>query len=249
MSFNNTYLQSNLDITVTTGNPDQYLVSNQPLKIEISASVEEGDGFSPLANAQISLAITVGNEVTNLTGTTDSNGEWTPIDASTLGDSSIPTAFLTFSSTYGETLSLHAAMANIEPTDVQPILGNSAQLNMSSGIDALLSGPTSVDKDSNDAIDLNITLTANDVNDLAQQNSLEGTTIHWTAFNESDIAINSGTETISLGKIRVVSEFENATYLQFNVSTVDRNWFGTLTHTTQLNAHVCLLYTSPSPRD
>tara|TARA_Y100000994_G_scaffold51536_1_gene40953 strand:+ start:492 stop:4802 length:4311 start_codon:yes stop_codon:yes gene_type:complete len=238
VSFNNTYLQSNLDITVTTGNPDQYLVSNQPLKIEIDASVEDGSGFSPLANAQITLAITVGNEVMNLTGTTDSNGEWTPIDATTLGDASIPTAFLTFSSTYGETLSLHAAMANIEPTDVQPILGSSAQLNMSSGIDALLSGPTSIDKDSNDAIDLNITLTANDVNDLAQQNSLEGTTIHWTAFNESDIAINSGTETISLGKIRVVSEFENATYIQFNVSTDDRNWFGTLTHTTQLNAYV-----------
>ena len=109
---------------------------------------------------------------------------------------------------------------------------------MSSGIDALLSGPTSIDKDSNDAIDLNITLTANDANDLAQQNSLEGATIHWTAFNESDIAINSGTETISLGKIRLVSEFENATYIQFNVSTYDRNWFGTLTHTTQLNAYV-----------
>ena len=238
VSYNNTYLQSNLDITVTTGNPDQYLVSNQPLEIEISASVEDGSGFSPLANAQITLAITVGNEVTNLTGATDSNGEWTPIDASTLGDASIPTAFLTFSSTYGEILSLSAVMANIEPTDAQPILGNSAQLNMSSGIDAILSGPTSIDKDSNDAIDLNITLTANDVNDIAQQNSLEGTTIHWTAFNESDIAINSGTETISLGKIRVVSEFENATYIQFNVSTDDRNWFGTLTHTTQLNAYV-----------
>ena len=238
VSYNNTYLQSNLDITVTTGNSDQYLVSNQPLEIEISASVEDGSGFSPLANAQITLAITVGNEVTNLTGATDSNGEWTPIDASTLGDASIPTAFLTFSSTYGEILSLSAVMANIEPTDAQPILGNSAQLNMSSGIDAILSGPTSIDKDSNDAIDLNITLTANDVNDIAQQNSLEGTTIHWTAFNESDIAINSGTETISLGKIRVVSEFENATYIQFNVSTDDRNWFGTLTHTTQLNAYV-----------
>ncbi len=238
VSYNNTYLQSNLDITVTTGNSDQYLVSNQPLKIEISASVEDGSGFSPLANAQITLAITVGNEVTNLTGATDSNGEWTPIDASTLGDASIPTAFLTFSSTYGEILSLSAVMANIEPTDAQPILGNSAQLNMSSGIDAILSGPTSIDKDSNDAIDLNITLTANDANDIAQQNSLEGTTIHWTAFNESDIAINSGTETISLGKIRVVSEFENATYIQFNVSTDDRNWFGTLTHTTQLNAYV-----------
>ena len=238
VSYNNTYLQSNLGITVTTGNPDQYLVSNQPLKIDISASVEDGSGFSPLANAQITLAITVGNEVTNLTGATDSNGEWTPIDASTLGDASIPTAFLTFSSTYGEILSLSAVMANIEPTDAQPILGNSAQLNMSSGIDAILSGPTSIDKDSNDAIDLNITLTANDANDIAQQNSLEGTTIHWTAFNESDIAINSGTETISLGKIRVVSEFENATYIQFNVSTDDRNWFGTLTHTTQLNAYV-----------
>ena len=238
VSYNNTYLQSNLDITVTTGNPDQYLVSNQPLEIEISASVEDGSGFSPLANVQITLAITVGNEVTNLTGATDSNGEWTPIDASTLGDASIPTAFLTFSSTYGEILSLYAVMANIEPTDAQPILGNSAQLNMSSGIDAILSGPTSIDKDSNDAIDLNITLTANDANDIAQQNSLEGTTIHWTAFNESDIAINSGTETISLGKIRVVSEFENATYIQFNVSTDDRNWFGTLTHTTQLNAYV-----------
>ena len=238
VSYNNTYLQSNLDITVTTGNSDQYLVSNQPLEIEISASVEDGSGFSPLANAQITLAITVGNEVTNLTGATDSNGEWTPIDASTLGDASIPTAFLTFSSTYGEILSLSAVMANIEPTDAQPILGNSAQLNMSSGIDAILSGPTSIDKDSNDAIDLNITLTANDANDIAQQNSLEGTTIHWTAFNESDIAINSGTETISLGKIRVVSEFENATYIQFNVSTDDRNWFGTLTHTTQLNAYV-----------
>ena len=238
VSYNNTYLQSNLDITVTTGNSDQYLVSNQPLEIEISASVEDGSGFSPLANAQITLAITVGNEVTNLTGATDSNGEWTPIDASTLGDASIPTAFLTFSSTYGEILSLSAVMANIEPTDAQPILGNSAQLNMSSGIDAILSGPTSIDKDSNDAIDLNITLTANDANDIAQQNSLEGTTIHWTAFNESDIAINSGTETISLGKIRLVSEFENATYIQFNVSTYDRNWFGTLTHTTQLNAYV-----------
>lgn len=238
MSFNNTYLQSNLDITVTTGNPDQYLVSTQPLKIEISASVEDGNGVSPIENAQITLAITVGNEVTDLIGTTDANGEWVPIDASSLNEPSLPTAFLEFSSTYGETLSLSATMSAIETTDVQPILGTSTHLNLSSGIDALLSGPTSITKDSNDAIDLNITLTATDVNDIAQQNSLEGTPIHWTAFNESDVAINSGTETISLGKIRLVSEFENATYIQFNVSMNDRNWFGTVFHTTLLNAYV-----------
>ena len=237
VSFNNTYLQSNLDITVTTGNPDQYLVSTQPLKIEISATVEDGTGFSPLGNAQITLVITAGNEESTLSGTTDVSGIWTPVDVTSLHDIAAAT-FLDFSSTYGENLTLDATMAAIEPTDVQPILGNSVQSNMSTGISALLSGPTDIDKDSNDAIDLNITLTANDADDIEQQASLEGTSIAWTAYNESDVAINSGIETISLGKIRVVSEFENTTYIQFDVMTNDRNWFGTLSHTTLLNAYV-----------
>ena len=237
VSFNNTYLQSNLDITVTTGNPDQYLVSTQPLKIEIHAAVEDGTGFSPLGNAQITLVITAGNEESTLSGTTDVSGIWTPVDVTSLHDIAAAT-FLDFSSTYGENLTLDATMAAIEPTDVQPILGNSVQSNMSTGISALLSGPTDIDKDSNDAIDLNITLTANDADDIEQQASLEGTSIAWTAYNESDVAINSGIETISLGKIRVVSEFENTTYIQFDVMTNDRNWFGTLSHTTLLNAYV-----------
>ncbi|MBL6890293.1 MAG: hypothetical protein ISR25_07380, partial [Candidatus Poseidoniaceae archaeon] len=237
VSFNNTYLQSNLDITVTTGNLDQYLVSTQPLKIEISATVEDGAGLSPLENGQITLVITAGDEVSTLTGTTDASGLWVPVDVTNLHDIAA-TTFLNFSSTYGEVLSLDATMAAIETTDVQPILGNSAQVNMSTGISALLSGPTDTDKDSNNAIDLNITLTATDANDIAQQASLEGTSIAWTAYNESDVAVNSGTETISLGKIRVVSEFENTTYIQFDVETSDRNWFGTLSHTTLLNAYV-----------
>ena len=202
VSFNNTYLLSNLDITVTTGNPNQYLVSTQPLKIEINAAVEDGAGFSPLGNAPITLVITAGNEVSTLSGTTDASGVWAPVDVTNLHDLAA-TTFLDFSSTYGETLSLDATMAPIETTDVQPTLGNSAQLNISTGISALLSGPTDIDKDSNDAIDLNISLTANDANDIAQQASLEGTSIAWTAYNESDVAINSGTETISQGKIRV----------------------------------------------
>ena len=236
VSFNNTYLQSNLDITVTTGNPDQYLVSTQPLKIEISATVEDGTGFSPLGNAQITLVITAGNEESTLSGTTDVSGIWTPVDVTSLHDIAAAT-FLDFSSTYGDNLTLDATMAAIEPTDVQPILGNSVQSNMSTGISALLSGPTDIDKDSNDAIDLNITLTANDADDIEQQASLEGTSIAWTAYNESDVAINSGIETISLGKIRVVSEFENTTYIQFDVMTNDRNWFGTLSHTTLLKGY------------
>ena len=237
VSFNNTYLQSNLDITVTTGNPDQYLVSTQPLKIEISATVEDASGFSPLENGQITLVITAGDEVSTLTGTTDASGVWAPVDVTNLHDIAA-TIFLNFSSSYGETLSLDASMAAVETTDVQPILGNTAQLNMSTGISAILSGPTDIDMDSNNAIDLNITLTANDVDDIAQQASLEGTSIAWTAYNESDVAINSGTETISQGKIRVVSEFENSSYIQFDVETGDRNWFGTLSHTTLLNAYV-----------
>lgn len=237
VSFNNTYLQSNLDIKVTTGNPNQYLVSTQPLKIEINATVEDGTGFSPLENAQITLVIMAGNEASTLSGTTDASGVWAPVDVTSLHDIAAA-IFLNFSSTYGETLSLDATMAVIETTDVQPILGNSVQLNMSTGISALLSGPTDIDKDSNDAIDLNITLTANDADNIAQQASLEGTSIAWTAYNESDVVINSGTETVSLGKIRVVSEFENTTYIQFEVITSDRNWFGTLSHTTLLNAYV-----------
>ena len=237
VSFNNTYLQSNLDIKVTTGNPNQYLVSTQPLKIEINATVEDGTGFSPLENAQITLVIMAGNEASTLSGTTDASGVWAPVDVTSLHDIAAA-IFLNFSSTYGETLSLDATMAAIETTDVQPILGNSVQLNMSTGISALLSGPTDIDKDSNDAIDLNITLTANDADNIAQQASLEGTSIAWTAYNESDVVINSGTETVSLGKIRVVSEFENTTYIQFEVITSDRNWFGTLSHTTLLNAYV-----------
>ena len=236
VSFNNSYLQSNLDIIVTTGNPDQYLVSTQPLKIEIHAAVEDGTGFSPLGNAQITLVITAGNEESTLSGTTDVSGIWTPVDVTSLHDIAAAT-FLDFSSTYGENLTLDATMAAIEPTDVQPILGNSVQSNMSTGISALLSGPTDIDKDSNDAIDLNITLTANDADDIEQQASLEGTSIAWTAYNESDVAINSGIETISLGKIRVVSEFENTTYIQFDVMTNDRNWFGTLSHTTLLKGY------------
>ena len=237
VSFNNTYLQSNVDITVTTGNPDQYLVSNQPLKIEISATVEDGTGFSPLENAPLTLVITAGNEISTLIGTTDTSGIWTPIDVADLHETAAIT-FLNFSSTYSENLSLDVTMAAITTVDVQPISGSIAEFNLSTGISALLSGPTDTDKDSNNAIDLNITLTANDANDIAQQASLEGTSIVWTAYNESDIVINSGTETISQGKIRVVSEFENATYIQFDVVTNDRNWFGTLSHTTLLNAYV-----------
>ena len=238
VAFNNTYLQSNLDITITTGNTEQHLVSTQPFKIEIVAMVEDSTGFSPLENAQVTLDITAGNEVSSLTGTTDASGAWTPVDVSDLHESSAPSILLNFSSTYAETISFDATMAAIEVTDVQPILGNMAQVNLSTGIDAILSGPSDVDKDSNNAIDLNISLTANDVNDLAQQASLEGTSIEWTSYNESDVAINSGTETISLGKIRIVTEFENATYIQFQVSTNDRNWYGTLSHTTQLHPYV-----------
>lgn len=238
VSFNNTYLQSDLAITVTTGNPDQYLVSTQPLKIEVSAMVEDGTGFSPLVNAQVALTVTSGDETFTLTGTTDTAGTWVPVDVTNLHDSSAPTDFLNFSSTYADTISFDATMAAIETTDVQPILGDSVQFNMSTGIDAVLSGPSDIDKDSNNAIDLNITLTANDADDVAQQASLEGTSIEWTAYNESDVAITNGTETVSQGKVRIVSEFENTTYIQFNVSTNDRNWFGTLSHTTLLNAYV-----------
>ena len=238
VAYNNTYLQSELDITVTTGNPDQYLVSTQPLKIEVSAMVEDGTEFSPLVNAQLALTITSGDETSILTGTTDMAGTWVPVDVTNLHDSSAPTVFLNFSSTYADTLSFDATMAAIETMDVQPILGDSVQLTISSGIEAVLSGPSATDKNSNDAVDLNITLTANDADDVAQQASLEGTSIEWTAYNESDVAITSGTETVSQGKVRIVSEFENATYIQFNVSTNDRNWFGILSHTTLLNPYL-----------
>jgi hypothetical protein len=200
--------------------------------------VEEGTGFAPLVNAQLTLTVTLGDETSILTGTTDTAGTWVPVDVTNLHDSSAPTVFLNFSSTYADTLSFDATMEAIETTDVQPILGNSAQLNIGSGIEAVLSGPSSTDKNSNNAIDLNVTLTANDADDVAQQASLEGTSIEWTAYNESDVAITSGAETVSLGKVRIVSEFENATYIQFSVSTNDRNWFGTLSHTTLLNPYV-----------
>ena len=72
--------------------------------------------------------------------------------------------------------------------------------------------------DINDAIDINVTLTASDAVNPAHQNSLEGTTILWEAYNESsqDAAMN-GSETLSQGKIRLASSFEDMSRIEFTV--------------------------------
>ena len=69
-------------------------------------------------------------------------------------------------------------MEAIEVVDTQPYASATASASMGTAITVELAGPlVSVDMDANDAIDINITLTATDSVSAAHQASLEGTTI------------------------------------------------------------------------
>ena len=132
-------------------------------------------------------------------------------------------------------------MQAIEVVDTQPFASATASASMGTAITADLAGPlSSVDMDANDAIDINITLTATDSVNAAHQTSLEGTTILWDAYDKiSENVTMSGSETISSGKIRIVSSFENISPDRFH----RRYWrappmFGTTSFSVSLNEYV-----------
>ena len=131
-------------------------------------------------------------------------------------------------------------MEAIEVVDTQPYASAMASASMGTAITVELAGPlASVDMDANDAIDINITLTATDSVNEAHQASLEGTTILWDAFDgASENATMSGSETISTGKIRIVSSFANISRIDFTVDTGGRLMFGTTSFSVFLNEYV-----------
>ena len=182
--------------------------------------------------------MTYGDDEFVLNGQTDSSGHWTPVDVDDLHDALIPQTLLDYSATSQGEVDIEVEMQSIELPNMQPFASATAQSSLSTGITVQLSGPSSpVDMDANSAIDINVTLSAVDQNP-AHQASLEGTIIQWEAFNDStQDALMSGSETISGGKIRIVSSFENMTKIEFMVDSGDRLMFGTTMVGVQLNPY------------
>ena len=181
--------------------------------------------------------MTYGDDEFVLNGQTDSSGHWTPVDVDDLHDALIPQTLLDYSATRQGEVDIEVEMQSIELPNMQPFASATAQSSMGTGITVQLSGPSSVDMDANSAIDINVTLSAVEQNP-AHQASLEGTTIHWQAFDDSSqVALMEGNETISSGKIRIVSTFENMTKIEFMVDSGDRQMFGTTMIGVQLNAY------------
>ena len=184
--------------------------------------------------------MTYGSDSLTLNGQSDSDGLWVAIDVEDLHDSSIPQSLLDYSATSDGVVSIDVSMQAIEIVDTQPFASATATASMGTAITVELAGPlASVDMDANDAIDINITLLANDSANAAHQASLEGTTILWDAFDAvSENATMSGSETISTGKIRIVSSFANISRIDFTVDTEDRLILGTTSFSVTLNEYV-----------
>ena len=240
-AFNNSYISSQLDVVVESGPSgatSPVLESTSPMSIHVDAYyLDEAQQPIAIENANLELTMTYGDDEFVLNGQTDSTGQWTPIDVDDLHDVLIPQTLLDYSATSQGQVDVEVEMESIELPNTQPFASATAQSSMGTGITVQLAGPSSVDMDANSAIDINVTLSAVEQNP-AHQASLEGTTIHWQAFDDSSqVALMEGNETISSGKIRIVSTFENMTKIEFMVDSGDRQMFGTTMIGVQLNAY------------
>ena len=244
ISFNNTYINSQLELTVSSGPvgvSDNVLESNSPLYVSLYAYyLDDMQQEVVIENAELEMVMTYGSDSLTLNGQSDSNGQWVAIDVEDLHDSSIPQSLLDYSATSDGVVSIDVSMEAIEIVDTQPYASAVSSASMGTAITVELAGPlASVDMDANDAIDVNITLTAIDSVNAAHQASLEGTTILWNAFDgESENATMSGSETISTGKIRIVSSFANISRIDFTVDAGGRLMFGTTSFSVSLNEYV-----------
>jgi len=242
-AFNNSYISSQLDVVVESGPSgatSPVLESTSPLSIHVDAYyLDEAQQPIPIENANLELTMTYGSETLVLNGQSDSNGQWLAIDVDDLHAAVIPQTLLDYAASPDGAVSIDVSMEAIEVVDTQPYASATASDSMGTAITVELAGPTSpVDMDANDAIDINITLSAVDSVNPAHQASLEGTTILWEAFNDSSQnASMSGSETISGGKIRIVSSFENISMLEFSVDAENRLMFGTTSLTVSLNEY------------
>ena len=242
-AFNNTYINSQLELTVAsgpTGASENVLESNSPLSISVYAHyLDDAQQEVAIENAQLEMTMTYGSETLVLNGQSDSNGQWVAIDVDDLHDAAIPQTLLDYAASADGVVSIDVSMEAIEIVDTQPYTSATASDSMGTAITVELTGPTSpVDMDANDAIDINVTLSAVDSVNPAHQASLEGTTILWEAFNDSSQnASMSGSETISGGKIRIVSSFEDMSRIEFSVDVGTRIMFGTTSLTVSLNEY------------
>ena len=92
--------------------------------------------------------------------------------------------------------------------------------------------------DANDAIDINITLTATDSVNAAHQASLEGTTILWDAFDgASENATMSGLKPFQLERFASSHRLRTSP-IDFTVDTGGRLMFGTTSFSVFLNEYV-----------
>jgi len=243
-SFNNTYINSQLELTVSSGPigvTENVLESNSPLSVSVYAYyLDDMQQEVAIENAELEMIMTYGSDSLTLNGQSDSNGQWVAIDVEDLHDSSIPQSLLDYSATSDGVVSIDVSMQAIEVVDTQPYAFATASASMGTAITVELAGPLApVDMDANDAIDLNITLTATDSVNAAHQASLEGTTILWDAFDGvSENATVSGSETISTGKIRIASSFANISRIDFTVDTGGRLMFGATSFSVSLNEYV-----------
>ena len=244
ISFNNTYINSQLELTVSSGPigvSENVLESNSPLSVSLYAYyLDDMQQEVAIENADLEVTMTYGSDTLTLNGQSDSNGQWVAIDVNDLHDGSIPQTLLDYSAVSDGVVSIDASMQAIEVVDTQPFTSATATTSMGTAITVELAGPLSaVDMDANDAIDINITLTATDSVNAAHQASLEGTTILWSAFDSlSENATMDGSETISTGKIRIVSSFENISRIDFAVDTGGRLMFGTTSFSVSLNEYI-----------
>ena len=243
-SFNNTYINSQLELTVSSGPvgvSENVLESNSPLSVGLYAYyLDDMQQEVAIENAELEMVMTYGSDTLTLNGQSDSNGRWTAIDVVDLHDTEIPQSLLNYSANPDGLVSIDVSMQAIEVVDTQPFSSATASASMGTAITVELAGPlSSIDMDANDAIDVNITLTATDTVNAAHQASLEGTTILWDAFDSlSGNVTMSGSETISTGKIRIVSSFENISRIDFTVDDGGRLMFGTTTYSVSLNEYV-----------
>ena len=243
-SFNNTYINTKLELSLSSGPvevSENVLESNSPLSVSLYAYyLDDMQQEVTIENAELEMVMTYGSDSLTLNGQSDSDGLWVAIDVEDLHDSSIPQSLLDYSATSDGVVSIDVSMQAIEIVDTQPFASATATASMGTAITVELAGPlASVDMDANDAIDINITLIANDSANAAHQASLEGTTIHWDAFDAvSENATMSGSETISTGKIRIVSSFANISRIDFTVDTEDRLMLGTTSFSVTLNEYV-----------
>ena len=240
--YNNSYINSQLSLSVESG-PDSIpvLESTSPLTVSVYAYyLNETQSETAIENAQIEVKLTYADEEFVLNGQTDANGLWTAVDVEDLHNILIPQTLLDYSALDTGVVDIVATMASIEPSATQPFSGAMATTSMGTGVTVELSGPQSaVDMDANDAIDINITLSATDTVNPAHQASLEGVTILWEAYDSTSGNVSmTGSETISTGKIRIVSSFENMSRIEFMVDSTGRTLFGTTTFTVLLNEYV-----------